>query len=95
MIYWDSNFFSYKKDYFICACPPYYTGVTCQTYINPCTGNQCHSGSTCQVIPNTPNYQCICSYGYRGVYCDQIIPACESNPCVNGIKLNFMIDIDK
>ncbi len=73
-------------DSYLCQCPPGYQGTFCEIFVDPCAGNLCASGSSCQSIPNTLQYICICPLNYRGVYCDQKVPACESNPCVNGKK---------
>ncbi len=73
---------------FTCACPPGFSGATCQTELHNCSvigctacdGAPCsHGNCNCTCTPNEMYYNCTCDEGYVGVNCDQDI-----NECMNG-----------
>ncbi|XP_044516116.1 LOW QUALITY PROTEIN: hyaluronan-binding protein 2 [Gracilinanus agilis] len=70
-------------DNFTCDCPAPFTGVKCQTVLNPCQNNRCGKGE-CLVIRTPPYYKCACHHPYKGPNCSKVNPACRPNPCKNG-----------
>lgn len=50
-----------------CNCPPDYTGVYCETKIEPCKDIVCLNGGNCV------NGDCICAAGYEGKKCEDEI----------------------
>ncbi|XP_048737006.2 sushi, von Willebrand factor type A, EGF and pentraxin domain-containing protein 1-like isoform X2 [Ostrea edulis] len=53
---------------FVCNCMNGFTGNTCQTKPNFCTGTPCVNSGTCQ--SNESNFTCICPTGYLGKRCE-------------------------
>ena len=49
---------------FQCLCPPFYTGLLCETTYNPCAPeyNPCENGAYC-VTPPDGQYRCFCVEG--------------------------------
>ncbi|XP_019375881.1 PREDICTED: protein eyes shut homolog [Gavialis gangeticus] len=69
---------------FICLCPPFYTGDSCQQRYNPCDPhyNPCINNSTCLAqVDGTP--LCVCKKGFEGAYCEIDTDECISHPCWN------------
>jgi hypothetical protein len=73
---------SNSQFYFICTCPPGYTGTRCDYQIDVCQSNPCINGACLQPSPNL--WQCQCRAGYTGLICDVDVNECNSNPCVSG-----------
>jgi Notch-like protein len=67
---------------FTCACPPGFTGATCQTNIDDCSGSPCLNGGACTDGVNS--YTCACAPGYTGANCQTDINECAPAPCQNG-----------
>ena len=52
-----------------CICDSNYTGVNCESLVDPCTAlKPCRNGATCRVISDS-NYTCTCAEGYAGRLC--------------------------
>ncbi|CAH1226137.1 NOTCH2 [Branchiostoma lanceolatum] len=66
----------------VCRCSPGYTGNTCQTEIDECSGTPCTNGAHCRDEVN--GFTCFCTPGWTGVRCEQNINECGSNPCMHG-----------
>jgi hypothetical protein len=67
---------------FTCACPPGFTGATCQTNIDDCAGSPCLNGGGCTDGLNS--YTCACPPGFAGANCQTNINECAPAPCQNG-----------
>jgi hypothetical protein len=67
---------------FTCACPPGFTGATCQTNIDDCSGSPCLNGGACTDGVNS--YSCACPPGFIGANCQTNIDECAPAPCQNG-----------
>ncbi|KPP77717.1 protein eyes shut-like [Scleropages formosus] len=56
---------------FRCACPPLWSGPTCERSVY-CLNNRCQHGASC--IPNVTaaSYTCACSLGWEGRHCEMM-----------------------
>jgi Notch-like protein len=60
-----------------CCCPPGYTGLRCEKFIDLCQPSPCLNGALCVSAPN--NFLCKCKSGYSGVYCQNFIDPCRNS----------------
>ena len=74
---------------YFCQCPPFYTGVRCETYVTLCASNPCQNNGTCYQDGISNNIRCVCPPNFTGILCN--IPfngsnICTANPaiCFNG-----------
>lgn len=77
-----------------CNCSQGFTGVNCDTCLNPCNQtylSPCQNGGNCTPIYNLTSqlqlvcglYTCSCPAGYTGKNCEILVNPCSSNPCLN------------
>jgi len=64
---------------YLCTCPTGYTGVNCETTVNPCASSPCLNNGQC--ISLGSSFVCACLSGFNGTYCEQQIDPCSSYPC--------------
>ena len=67
-----------------CTCPAGFTGNDCQTNIDDCASNMCHSNNTHECVDGINSYTCVCQPGYTGQLCDIEIDECNHASCMNG-----------
>lgn len=69
----------------ICACPPKFTGVYCETMVDNtfCDFMPCRNGGTCNINQFRTSYVCTCPRGFAGVDCELNVDECQSFPCQN------------
>jgi hypothetical protein len=60
-----------------------YTGIHCETIIDPCLSMVCLHNGTC-VRTSLSTGICSCLPGFMGVSCQNQINTCLSAPCLNG-----------
>lgn len=74
---------------FECACPPGYTGLTCEDEDDPCISDS-SCGTNAECIATSPGVgSCRCRTGFQGDPgdgCVQIDECVENNPCLNGAE---------
>ena len=62
---------------FNCLCAYSYSGINCDSIINPCINAPCYNNGTCYLNSAQTSYRCVCPIIYTGVRCE--IPV---NPCL-------------
>nr|XP_040016604.1 protein jagged-2b isoform X4 [Gasterosteus aculeatus aculeatus] len=70
-----------EPDEFHCACPPGYSGKTCQIDANECAGKPCVNAFACKNFIG--GYYCNCFRGWSGQNCDINLNGCHGQ-CQNG-----------
>ena len=71
------------REKFFCVCPPAYTGLTCESKLDPCASSPCAEGATC-VTELMDTFSCKCPHGTTGRRCEDRYNACHSAPCQHG-----------
>lgn len=59
----------YEPPEYKCICPPEYTGKNCEQSLDPCMGEPCQHGATCDILPQG-GYICKCPPGRTGEHCE-------------------------
>ena len=59
----------YEPPEYKCICPPEYTGKNCEQSLDPCMGEPCQHGATCDILPQG-GYVCKCPPGRTGEHCE-------------------------
>jgi len=72
-----------KKLFYFCFFVKGYSGINCQTMLDPCLSIICLNNGTCIRTSSTTG-SCSCSSGYTGNACQNQINNCLSAPCING-----------
>ncbi|XP_053970989.1 agrin-like isoform X3 [Hylaeus volcanicus] len=88
-----------------CICPPQFTGRNCQESLDPCIGEPCQHGATCDILPQG-GYVCKCPPGRTGEHCEildaelteLLIPEMTGDgflelPCLEGVAKAFSIEL--
>ncbi|XP_070168751.1 agrin isoform X6 [Polyergus mexicanus] len=95
----------YEPPDYRCICPPQFTGRNCEGSLDPCIGEPCQHGATCDILPQG-GYVCKCPPGRTGIHCEildaelteLLIPEMNGNgylelPCLEGIAKAFSIEL--
>ncbi|XP_077135758.1 protocadherin Fat 1 isoform X2 [Ranitomeya variabilis] len=53
------------------------------TAADACSGNPCHNGGVCSLLPSG-GYYCKCTSMFMGTHCEIAINPCATNPCLYG-----------
>ncbi|XP_074109510.1 agrin isoform X2 [Cotesia typhae] len=96
---------TYKPPTYKCICPPQFTGANCEESLDPCLGEPCQNGGTCDILPQG-GYVCKCPPGRTGEHCEIldgeltefVIPQINADgflelPCLEGVSKAFSIEI--
>ncbi|KOC64151.1 Agrin, partial [Habropoda laboriosa] len=88
-----------------CICPPQFTGRNCEESLDPCIGEPCQHGATCDILPQG-GYVCKCPPGRTGEHCEildaelteLLIPEMSGDgflelPCLEGVAKAFSIEL--
>ncbi|XP_066597691.1 agrin-like isoform X2 [Prorops nasuta] len=88
-----------------CICPPQFTGRNCEETLDPCMGEPCQNGATCDILPQG-GYVCKCPPGRTGEHCEildselteLLIPEMSGDgylelPCLEGVAKAFSIEL--
>ncbi|XP_070533833.1 uncharacterized protein [Ptychodera flava] len=79
-----------KQEEIVCACPPGYTGSSCEQDIDECASQPCFNLGTC--IDHVGGFSCTCLQSFSGQFCElwQDFGNCYSNQfrCNDGYCLN-------
>ncbi|XP_017763694.1 PREDICTED: agrin-like [Eufriesea mexicana] len=88
-----------------CICPPQFTGRNCEESLDPCIGEPCQHGATCDILPQG-GYVCKCPPGRTGEHCENLdaeltellIPEMSGDgflelPCLEGVAKAFSIEL--
>lgn len=59
----------YEPPDYKCICPPQFTGRNCEESLDPCIGEPCQNGATCDILPQG-GYVCKCPPGRTGEHCE-------------------------
>lgn len=59
----------YEPPDYWCICPPQFTGRNCEESLDPCIGEPCQNGATCDILPQG-GYVCKCPPGRTGEHCE-------------------------
>ncbi|KMQ92751.1 agrin-like isoform x1 protein [Lasius niger] len=59
----------YEPPDYRCICPPQFTGRNCEESLDPCIGEPCQHGATCDILPQG-GYVCKCPPGRTGEHCE-------------------------
>jgi hypothetical protein len=70
---------------FTCQCKDGFSGVFCQTRLDPCKNSMqmCSQRGLCITLKDLTGYTCSCFESYTGRYCEKKIDHCSSMPCLN------------
>ncbi|KAL0132239.1 hypothetical protein PUN28_000198 [Cardiocondyla obscurior] len=95
----------YDSPDYRCICPPQFTGRNCEESLDPCIGEPCQNGATCDILPQG-GYVCKCPPGRTGEHCEimdaelteLLIPEMNGNgylelPCLEGVAKAFSIEL--
>ncbi|XP_051154479.1 agrin-like isoform X3 [Leptopilina boulardi] len=95
----------YEPPEYTCICPPEYTGKNCEQSLDPCMGEPCQHGATCDILPQG-GYVCKCPPGRTGEHCEILdaeltefhIPEMKGDgflelPCLDGVAKAFSIEL--
>ncbi|XP_067207512.1 agrin-like isoform X4 [Linepithema humile] len=95
----------YEPPDYRCICPPQFTGRNCEESLDPCIGEPCQNGATCDILPQG-GYVCKCPPGRTGEHCEVLdaeltellIPEMNGNgylelPCLEGVAKAFSIEL--
>ncbi|XP_020299873.1 agrin-like isoform X1 [Pseudomyrmex gracilis] len=95
----------YEPPDYRCICPPQFTGRNCEESLDPCIGEPCQHGATCDILPQG-GYVCKCPPGRTGEHCEilddelteLLIPEMNGNgylelPCLEGVAKAFSIEL--
>ncbi|XP_034935622.1 agrin-like isoform X2 [Chelonus insularis] len=96
---------TYEPPTYKCICPPQFTGFNCEESLDPCLGEPCQNGATCDILPQG-GYVCKCPPGRTGEHCEILdaelteflIPQFNEDgflelPCLEGIAKAFSIEL--
>lgn len=59
----------YEVHDYKCICSPQFTGRHCEESLDPCIGEPCQHGATCDILPQG-GYVCKCPPGRTGEHCE-------------------------
>ncbi|XP_060576284.1 protein serrate-like [Ruditapes philippinarum] len=62
---------------FKCDCKSDYTGIMCQSKVQPCGSNPCRNGGICLDMQNA--FMCLCASTYAGEMCEHFQPKQSEN----------------
>ncbi|XP_076388607.1 agrin isoform X4 [Megachile rotundata] len=95
----------YEPPDYRCICPPQFTGRNCEQSLDPCLGEPCQHGATCDILPQG-GYVCKCPPGRTGEHCEildaelteLLIPQMSRDgflelPCLEGVAKAFSIEL--
>ncbi|XP_076277738.1 agrin-like isoform X5 [Lasioglossum baleicum] len=95
----------YDPSGYRCICPPQFTGRNCEESLDPCIGEPCQHGATCDILPQG-GYVCKCTPGRTGEHCEildaelteLLIPEMSGDgflelPCLDGVAKAFSIEL--
>ncbi|KAK2854176.1 hypothetical protein Q5P01_006837 [Channa striata] len=79
---------------YTCSCLPGFTGASCETRVDKCSGSPCRNGGSCTVsikgaecVDLVNSFLCQCPEGFFGPNCEDsssVSANCLSFPCQNG-----------
>nr|XP_033325096.1 agrin-like isoform X2 [Megalopta genalis] len=95
----------YDPPEYRCICPPQFTGRNCEESLDPCIGEPCQHGATCDILPQG-GYVCKCTPGRTGEHCEildaelteLLVPEMSGDgflelPCLDGVAKAFSIEL--
>ncbi|XP_053595303.1 agrin-like [Microplitis demolitor] len=96
---------TYEPPTYKCICPPQFTGPNCEESLDPCLGEPCQNGATCDILPQG-GYVCKCPPGRTGDHCEILdaelteflIPQFNGDgflelSCLEGVSKAFSIEL--
>ncbi|XP_048504803.1 agrin-like isoform X3 [Athalia rosae] len=95
----------YEVHDYKCICAPQFTGRHCEESLDPCMGEPCQHGATCDILPQG-GYVCKCPPGRTGQHCETLdselnellVPELSGDgflelPCLEGVAKVFSIEL--